>query len=46
MAPKDEQVGAKWIVPKDMLDLARQAVEAAPHVGRSGREPHARAERR
>src|SRR5687767_9137333 len=39
-APKNVQITGVRIAPQHLLDLDRQAVQAAPHVGLPDRQPH------
>ena len=39
-ATEHEHLAAEWVVAEHLLDLSRQAVEAAAHVGGTGRQPH------
>src|SRR4051812_44586398 len=45
LATKDVKIAGVRIAPQCMLDLERQAVHAAPHVGVANRQPHPHARR-
>src|SRR5690349_19109741 len=40
LAPEDEEIAGMGIAVHAFLDLKRQALHPAPHIGMAGREPH------